>query len=491
MSPLGQVTNPLASVIDGMLQGHQLGLQMRQQQMEEQAFQTSQALAQQKLQANDEQARNEFANNYRPVNAQGMVQVDPNDPRFQAELDRQPAGTPPGQAPYAAPGMPQPGVGVQEPAEPPEEAPLSLPSQQGQLNQQGLTPREAAMAAALSRGYGLVPADKSMLGKYKLSDGTVLTGERLSQQELAQRQLAAETAKLKADRSIPTAAQVPEIQKTMLENEQVPDPTDPTGKRTIPRRDLPKVREDAETHSYHQGELDNTKEGQKNQAQIAEDNRKAAEARQKAASDAADKRNDRNISSRIAIESMREKARTAATGADGKPLTPNAKGVQNRFDQREIDTDTKIMEAAQKAEQKAHAARSELGDASTVQDGEEFTDPITGKDVTMNPIRRASLKAQYDQQTALASQQAAIQKSIRAKHQWGEFAPGTAPAATSQAPAAAPAPAPPAVAPAVAPAASTPPARPAAAPKYKEGDIVANAKGDKMILKGNKWIPTK
>ena len=64
---MGTVTNPLSGLIEGLLQGHNLGLQIRNQQMQEQAFKTRQAMDQRQMSVQDIMDRQMLEQNARPV----------------------------------------------------------------------------------------------------------------------------------------------------------------------------------------------------------------------------------------------------------------------------------------------------------------------------------------------------------------------------------------------------------------------------------------
>ena len=482
ISPLGNVTNPLGSVIDGLLTGHNLGLQMQQMQMQEQEFQKSQTMRDQQIQSNDNTARQNLLSNSRQVNSAGMVQVPSTDPRAmagtgtaaQGGADAGPAQRPTLQSP------PSTEAPIEDPlvtnlgqmpgsdpytVQPPAQAPTpQAPAQPAGGNPSRLPqadPIQLPNSAGATQGNVWVKADPARLVKYKDSRGNIFQGELYTPQEQAERTLAAETAKLHVgqtkismspedatkmglaspDAWIPNA-DLNAYMKQRSDDEQIPAPPG-YPQKTIARKDYAAALKQGEEGRHNLADEGNTQAGQDNQAQIAEDNRKSREAAAKISADA-----------KLAASTERNKTvlqaagiRAATKAGAGGRLTPNAAGVAGRFDQREIDADTKTMEAAQTAEQAAHAKLSDIGAATGTEDGETFNDPLStsGKELTMNAIQRARLKAAYDQQSALATQKAAAQKSIRQKHQWGEFAPGATPPAAPGA--AAPAATPPAAAP--------------------------------------------
>lgn len=67
------VKNQFSDLIDGLLQGHQLGLQLHRQQQEDQAFKTNQALHEQQMSVQDIMNRQMLQENARPVTAAGTV----------------------------------------------------------------------------------------------------------------------------------------------------------------------------------------------------------------------------------------------------------------------------------------------------------------------------------------------------------------------------------------------------------------------------------
>ena len=347
-SPLGNVTNPLASVIDGLLQGHQLGLQMQQAQMQQQAFETDQALRQQNLQYNDETARQRLLGSSRRVNADGTVTLDPSDPLDAAD-PRLAAATPaipdqaaPGQRPtLKSPPSTEPPV--QEPLEttlgrmpgsdpytvnPPEQAPAPTPP-----NPSRMPPADPSQLPKGGAGGPVrVKIDPSRLVKYKDSQGNVFQGELYTPQEQWQRQLAAEAAKLKADRAIPNAKDVQTIQKQMLDNEMIPAPKwwiEQTGQTTVRRGDLNAVMGRVEANRADLAKEANVKSGQDTQAQIASDRADEAALRFDAQQNGANQRNAATNATRLQIAGMRSRS---AEGGE----TPTSQAKTKRESMAEI-----------------------------------------------------------------------------------------------------------------------------------------------------------
>lgn len=70
---MSMIGNPLSGLIAGLLQGHNLALQMKKQQMEEQAFATNQALHNQQMSVQDIMNRQMLQENARPVSDAGTI----------------------------------------------------------------------------------------------------------------------------------------------------------------------------------------------------------------------------------------------------------------------------------------------------------------------------------------------------------------------------------------------------------------------------------
>jgi hypothetical protein len=66
-------TSGFSGLIDGLLQGHALAQQLHQQQMQDQAFKTNEALKNQQLSIQDIMNKQTLAADYRPVNDLGMI----------------------------------------------------------------------------------------------------------------------------------------------------------------------------------------------------------------------------------------------------------------------------------------------------------------------------------------------------------------------------------------------------------------------------------
>lgn len=88
---MGTVTNPLSGLIDGLLLGHNLGLQLRKQQMEEQAFKTNQALHDQQMSVQDIMNRQMLQENARPISGAGTIE-NPAGPDVPSGVPGLPAG---------------------------------------------------------------------------------------------------------------------------------------------------------------------------------------------------------------------------------------------------------------------------------------------------------------------------------------------------------------------------------------------------------------
>lgn len=115
--------------------------------------------------------------------------------------------------------------------------------------------------------------------------------------------------------------------------------------------------------------------------------------------------------------------------------TAGQSGVQDRFDQKEldrgqntsdklddvIDNETKLRSAYQNA-----LDSSEKGNPNYV--GEDIIDPKTGKEVTMSPARRSAYKTQMDASDKKIAELKDRQKQIRQRYGLGEFAQAPAPA---------------------------------------------------------------
>jgi len=504
ISPLGNVTNPLGSVIDGLLQGHQLALMMQASQRADQEAQTREALGQQQIQSNDEAARQNLMFNARPVNSAGMVQVDASDPRVQAATpgiaDQAPDGarptlqTPPGpQTPDAPPETSSLGQGPNEELTPPYPYPANPAATPAATPAPAANRLPGNNPSAVPQpgpdGKFWVKADTSRLVKYKDSQGNLFQGELYTPQEQAQRDLATKVATMRigqtkisiapedaaklglasGDNWIPNADLSTYI-KNREDNEQIPAPPG-YPQKTVARKDYQKALEIGETARADLAKEGNVQSGQENQAQIAKDNRKAAETRARVQQDSANARNAASNATRITVAGMREKARNAGGGG----ATPNAQGVQGRFDQREIDNDTKLMEAAKTAQAGADARRSEIGAATGTEDGEDYADPLSasGKTVTMNALQRARLKAEFDKSTTLRDQKAAEVQRIMTKHGWGTPTAPTPPGAATPPPATPPPATPP-------PATKTP-----AANQPKKEVPTLTTKGGKTIKVGS------
>ncbi len=390
ISPLGNVTNPLGDVIAGMLQGHQLGLQMQQQKNANADEQLRQALGQQQVQANDQAQREQIINNTRPVNQAGMVEVPGTDPRAMATTpgiaggaetpnangggaDRptlqqapQPQaqdppfqtdlGLPPGSDPYTVNPPAQPSTPAASPVTP--GAAPAAPGAAGPRLPQA-TPAQLP-AGASGNGNVWVKADPNRLIGYKDSHGNVYKGELYTPAEQQQRILAAATAKLHVgENEYPVDPQylkqnpdnpktfwanpkdAGEIQKAMNENIMVPDPSDPT--KRIRAGDLPKAREDAETARYHKQEAEDVQSGQENALAIAEANRKAREATAKATADGANARaTERNktvlqaagirAATQEQIAQMPARSTPASTAKDSRQAYADYSGLKNAED---------------------------------------------------------------------------------------------------------------------------------------------------------------
>lgn len=109
-------------------------------------------------------------------------------------------------------------------------------------------------------------------------------------------------------------------------------------------------------------------------------------------------------------------------GAGG--LTPNARGVQGRFDQREIDKAEKDQGIFQEKEQQQHALRGAYGTALRAQDGQDVIDPKTRKTVSMNGALRQLFQGEYTKATATAEQFSKQQTNLRKRFGFGEFENG-------------------------------------------------------------------
>jgi hypothetical protein len=162
------------------------------------------------------------------------------------------------------------------------------------------------------------------------------------------------------------------------------------------------------------------KENNERAARVAAENREAEATR------AEDRRTFEAEQTRLKETGLN--TRNAASNAAriaGRGTTGNGQGVQNRFDQRELTKAQNDLVKLQKEEQFNHKVRSQLGDIVNTTDNEsEYTDPKTGKTVTMNNPRRSLMKAQFDEATANVKALADRQTQIRRKYGMGEFGPG-------------------------------------------------------------------
>jgi len=70
---MGTIANPFSGLIDGLLTGHELGLQLRKQALEEQAFRTNQAMHEQQMSVQDIMNRQMLQEHARPVSDMGTV----------------------------------------------------------------------------------------------------------------------------------------------------------------------------------------------------------------------------------------------------------------------------------------------------------------------------------------------------------------------------------------------------------------------------------
>lgn len=146
---MSTVTNPLSGLIEGLLQGHALGQQLKRQQMEEQAFKTNQALHEQQMSIQDIMNRQMLEQNAVPVNSGTVEQRIAGAPISQEEV----------------PANPNQPIGMQ-----------NLPTTQTRMN-------------PLAGTSYLRPPDKSRTVTYKDSQGNAQQYELLTPEEQMQKRL--------------------------------------------------------------------------------------------------------------------------------------------------------------------------------------------------------------------------------------------------------------------------------------------------------------
>ena len=207
--------------------------------------------------------------------------------------------------------------------------------------------------------------------------------------------------------------------------------------------------------------------------------------------DTADRRTD------IADRRADDQARRTDAILSGKALTPNAAGVQGRFNQREIDAAQKRQDDLQVKEQEQHKLRQNIGTALATDDGATWK-PIATPGIVLSTIsapvpasmsasHRQYLQNNLDAATKKAQSFADQQKGIRQRFGWGEFAPG------GEGEDAPPAAAAPAAIPATKVAPATPQATPAApkaaapAQQAPKADEVRYKGGQPYKFDGKQW----
>jgi hypothetical protein len=101
--------------------------------------------------------------------------------------------------------------------------------------------------------------------------------------------------------------------------------------------------------------------------------------------------------------------------------TEGQKGVQARFDQKEVDAGVKQHDALQDLEQKQHDLRLAWGQVMGAKDGESVIDPKTGNQVVMSKARREAYQRSIDDAGKAVTRLQEKQTGIRKRFGWGEF----------------------------------------------------------------------
>jgi hypothetical protein len=116
-----------------------------------------------------------------------------------------------------------------------------------------------------------------------------------------------------------------------------------------------------------------------------------------------------------------------AEGSEGKKrtLTPNASGVQGRFDQKEIDAGIKEKNRMADQEAKLWEEHKKLGDMLTT----GKTLDSKGAETTINDTLRRQMTSSMGSKEKLAKELGERQRQIRERFQFGEYANGAKPGA--------------------------------------------------------------
>jgi hypothetical protein len=123
--------------------------------------------------------------------------------------------------------------------------------------------------------------------------------------------------------------------------------------------------------------------------------------------------------STLRVPNMGKKtAKTAAGGAAG--LTPNAQGVQNRFNSREEAADAKLQGQYQQQEQELWAQKQPLEQALASDGKTQVPNPLNPKQlITLNDLNRTAFTSRLAGNAKKIENLQNLQKQIRQKHGWG------------------------------------------------------------------------